>query len=143
MCLKVPYASSLRFQSAPLSSKGRPRYLGEWIARARSVTYVPKRPSARADIGDWICDFQEAMWGWWIELNPSWRKSKKHDKLLKPKAHGDWSPLHRTGQNGLLSVIKGLKWLFEMEEKPAGSARWHVLFDDVNWALRGMLEQFV
>ena len=106
------------------------------------MSYVPKRPSARADVNDWICDYQEAMWAWWVDLNPSWRKGKKQDRLTKPKNHGDWSPLHHTGVNGLLTVLKGLKWFFEMEEKPKGSARWRVMLEDVEWALKGLLNQF-
>ncbi|KAL1738776.1 hypothetical protein HDZ31DRAFT_50461, partial [Schizophyllum fasciatum] len=126
-----------------LSSKGRPKYLGDWIARARSVNYAPKRPSSRAEVDDWICDYQETMWAWWMELNPSWRRGKKRNHLLKPKNPGDWSPLHRTGQNGLLTVLKGLKWFFEMEQKPQGSPRWRAFADDVEWVLQGLLQQFV
>ena len=61
----------------------------------------------------------------------------------KPRGKkGDLASLHCTGQNGLLSVLKGLQWLYEMERIPEGSKDWLSLVDDVHWVLEGLKSQF-
>ncbi|TRM60910.1 hypothetical protein BD626DRAFT_538450 [Schizophyllum amplum] len=138
---RLEHASEFR-RHTTLGSKKRPTYIGAWIARARSVKYLPPRPSGSAEVSEWISDFQDGMWAWWYEVNPSWRKGNTGNRLLKPKVSGDWAPLHHTRPNGLLSVLKGLKWLFEMENVRKGSKKWCTLMDDVEYAFENLLEQF-
>ncbi|TRM56367.1 hypothetical protein BD626DRAFT_414108, partial [Schizophyllum amplum] len=115
-------------------SKKRPAEVGAWKQRARSTKYKPVAPKKKSDVDDWICDFKDAIWAWWSDINPSWRERDK-GRVVPCRGEGDFSGLCCTGQNGLLSVLKCLKWLFDMEKAPNGSEDWRTLVDDVRWVL--------
>ncbi|KAI5823235.1 hypothetical protein K523DRAFT_255519, partial [Schizophyllum commune Tattone D] len=63
------------------------------------------------------------------------------------RGDGDLSSLYCTGQNGLVSLVKRLKWWWEIledpliDEKERGRAEWREAVDDVAWTLKLLLEQ--
>ena len=121
----------------PHSSR-RPPAIGEWIKRARVPSYAPK-PGKKQPIQDFVEDWAAAMWAWWSDINPPWRKREK-DGMVAGRQRGDWTSLDCGGPNSHLNVLQGLKWWFDMEGKPEGSALWLKLVKDVQWVLASVLK---
>ncbi|KAJ8481558.1 hypothetical protein ONZ45_g15277 [Pleurotus djamor] len=99
-----------------LTAKSRPYEILYWIKS--------KHPLSRpADIKDPVA-FGEKWWAWWININPSWRRTK-NGKSLKRSRSGLWEEdLPVTGLNGILSVIAGLWFWREAINTSAALASW-------------------
>ncbi|TRM56353.1 hypothetical protein BD626DRAFT_357867, partial [Schizophyllum amplum] len=105
-----------------LPAKGRPEYAAFWIGRARSLTYVPdmgyiqeegQTDEDAASLG--FDKFRSDMKTWWHNLNPEWRKKDDSHFELAREA-GDFSQLYYPGINGLVTLVKSLKWWWEAIE---------------------------
>ncbi|KAI5890880.1 uncharacterized protein SCHCODRAFT_02734338 [Schizophyllum commune H4-8] len=119
----------------------RPKEIGEWIKRARMTTFAPQVP-ANTPPEDFLDDWKASIWRWWSSLNPQWRQRNTDGKVGKGRGTaGDWLCLHYPGLNGHLSVLKGVKWWFDLEGNPGGSRSWLELVEDIQWALDGVLKQ--
>ena len=79
------------------------------------------------------------MWKWWSDINSAWRARDRENKVAG-RDDGDWSTFDHGGPNGFLSVLKGLKHLYDLERNPAGSEGWHKLIGDVQWVLESILQ---
>ncbi|KAL1743890.1 hypothetical protein HDZ31DRAFT_39926 [Schizophyllum fasciatum] len=128
----------LQGRRIPTAGK-RPPEIGEWIKRAREPSYAPTRPSNQPP-EDFLDDWRNAMRGWWSAINPKSRRRDKSGIVGKHRTDTDWSCMHYHGPNGFLSILKGLKWWFDMEGKAEGGAEWLEILDDVQFALGGLLK---
>ncbi|KAL1740801.1 hypothetical protein HDZ31DRAFT_76635 [Schizophyllum fasciatum] len=123
------------------SNKHRPEEIGDWIKRARSTSYMPQPPDNQPS-EDFADDWATSMWAWWSSLNPRWHKRNVDGKVSwADKKGGSWLDLYYPGLNGILSVLKGIMWWFELEGKPRGSRAWLELVYDAQWALEGVLHE--
>ncbi|KAJ6455548.1 hypothetical protein C8R47DRAFT_996725, partial [Mycena vitilis] len=102
-------------------AKLRPRQVSYWINRARKST--PAIEDATA--------FGEEWWGWWIDINPSWRKTV----LPMGRVDGSWTYIDYPGQNGFLNVLMCLKW---WRDTAGATGRWIEGVKDVVWVLQKM-----
>ncbi|KAJ7048010.1 hypothetical protein C8F01DRAFT_1008624, partial [Mycena amicta] len=109
-------------------TKSRPKALAWWIGRGRKGT---------PDIEENVAAFGEAVEAWWRSLNPAWRRSESNGPLKKSNA-GPWVELQWPGPNGFLGVLTCLRWWGEKLEKPANSAKWVEVVEDVSWVLEAM-----
>ncbi|KAL1689037.1 hypothetical protein GGG16DRAFT_58633 [Schizophyllum commune] len=121
------------------TAKKRPPEIGEWIKRAREPDFAPTCPKNKPH-EDFTDDWRGAMWGWWSAINPASRPRDKAGRLGDRQGQVDWTPLDCRGPNGHLSVLKGLKWWFDMEGESEGSDAWLDIVDDVQFALDGLLK---
>ncbi|KAL1711358.1 hypothetical protein EV715DRAFT_298213 [Schizophyllum commune] len=123
------------------TARKRPSEIGEWIKRARKPDYAPTHPESQPR-EDFVDDWRSAMWAWWSAVNPKSRPRDKSGRVGERCEPVDWADLRCHGPNGLLSVLKGLKWWFDMECEPEGGAEWRAIVGDVQYALDGLLSQF-
>lgn len=98
----VDFEVARRFVHSPaLAAKNRPSVVGEWIARARAITYkgLNAHPVAYGQ------DFR----GWYTTLQPLWRTlSRAGNTFNEAEGPHDWACFKRSGKNGLLSVVAAL-----------------------------------
>lgn len=85
--------------SPPLAAKNRPKVIGDWIARARSATYVG--PKVEPDT------YMKGFRLWYLAMQPVWR-TMPDTTFVEVEGEHDWACLHRSGPNGILSIIAGL-----------------------------------
>lgn len=85
--------------SSPLPAKNRPRVIADWIARARSSTYVG--PKVEPEI------FVKGFRLWYLTLQPVWR-TMPEASFVEAAGEHDWACLRRSGPNGILSIVVGL-----------------------------------
>ncbi|KAL1749895.1 hypothetical protein FB107DRAFT_224774, partial [Schizophyllum commune] len=90
--------------------------------------------------------FRADMARWWYQVNPDWRERSGAGFVLT-RGDGDLSGLFCTGQNGLVSVVKCLKFWWEMfddpslEEQEPDRREWMMAADDVAWTFEKLHEQ--
>ncbi|KAJ6589189.1 hypothetical protein B0H19DRAFT_921606, partial [Mycena capillaripes] len=77
--------------------------------------------------------FEKDWWGWWRDINPSWRKESEP---MDRGSDGPWKTMDYHGQNGFLNVLMGLKWW--RDAMPEGSKEWDKAVEDVIWVLTKM-----
>ncbi|KAL1741831.1 hypothetical protein HDZ31DRAFT_44591, partial [Schizophyllum fasciatum] len=136
-----------------LSSKGRPPDVYHWIQRARSTGYKPdltkdqrKGETEKVAASVAFDKFRHDMRIWWAHINPTWRTSPTAagTAFALRRVDGDWCCMHCTGQNGLISVVKCMKWWWEMigevDEQPGDRNEWRAAADDVAWAFKQVLK---
>ncbi|KAL0572409.1 SERTA domain-containing protein 3 [Marasmius crinis-equi] len=83
-----------------LTTAGRPRQVGAWIAVGRRAPFDARI----ADVGE----FADAMEEWWCNCVPSWRYDNDTETLTRGR--GQWECLRVSGANGLTSVVAALGW---------------------------------
>ena len=83
-------------ESGYLNSTGRPKCVGLWIGRHRSITWHPILPKLSA--------FEKEFRNWWISLQLDWRVSENGD-LMSEELEGDWGALRKPGVNGILGAL--------------------------------------
>ncbi|KAL1725058.1 hypothetical protein EV714DRAFT_240257 [Schizophyllum commune] len=136
-----------------LSSKGRPPDVYHWIQRARSTGYKPdltkdrrKGETERVAASVAFDKFRLDMRTWWARINPTWHTSPTAAgaAFALRRVDGDWSCMLCTGQNGLISVVKCMKWWWEMigevDEQPGDRDEWRAAAADVAWAFEQVLK---
>ena len=90
--------------------------------------------------------FRLDMRTWWARINPTWRTSPTAAgaAFALRRVDGDWSCMLCTGQNGLISVVKCMKWWWEMigevDEQPGDRDKWRAAAADVAWAFEQVLK---
>ncbi|KAK0503759.1 hypothetical protein EDD18DRAFT_1062358 [Armillaria luteobubalina] len=80
-----------------LSAKGRPKCVGQWIARTRSQKW--RLAYANLDI---VSKFQEPFWDWWVNLQPEDHVGRSEDGIKDLRCELDGH------LNGLVSVMAAL-----------------------------------
>ncbi|KAF8178776.1 hypothetical protein K438DRAFT_1604498 [Mycena galopus ATCC 62051] len=122
-----------------LPSGGRPDAVGWWVQRARNDRRMPCQ-LGDPDKEDDHEDFYEQVVGWWVAINPAWRKeglkaiTEFEAHGLKQNAQGNLSALYH-GLNGITSVIACLWWWYQLAKTPDGALAWKRLVADVTWVL--------
>ncbi|KAI5836573.1 uncharacterized protein SCHCODRAFT_01111296 [Schizophyllum commune H4-8] len=65
------------------------------------------------------------------------------DAFTLRREAGDWSVLYCTGANGLVSIVKCMKWWWEMldevDEQPGDRDEWRAAAADVAWTFKQVL----
>ncbi|KAJ7074819.1 hypothetical protein B0H15DRAFT_806620 [Mycena belliarum] len=123
---------------AQISTKGRPRAVKEWIARARNWNAKPAlgRIGAQGLPGT----FAGSWWVWWKGLQPPEREEVRGG--LSCPVGADWSAMAELhGNNGLLQIMLCLLWWGDqvVDANPFTKNEWSVAVDDVNWVLVELL----
>ncbi|KAF9536463.1 hypothetical protein CPC08DRAFT_731593, partial [Agrocybe pediades] len=116
-----------------LKATSRPSIIGDWIQRARSVSWDPPIPN--------VAQFGGQMSTWWTALQPSWRLDG-NGELDFTLTNGNWDCLRAPGQNGLLSVIAGLFfWGVKCQnaKKSATQEHWARMVDDFIVVCNGLI----
>ncbi|KAL1698449.1 hypothetical protein EV121DRAFT_297180 [Schizophyllum commune] len=137
-------------EGARLSSERRPPWVSSWIKWGRSPSFEPWLLQNQDDNEDEeeaaaaaYDKFREDMKAWWHAINPDWRPRSTSFSL--GRGEGDWSKLFCPGQNGLISVVKCLKWwwelLEEIDEIADDRAQWFDAVDEVTYTLGELYEQ--
>ncbi|KAM6492907.1 hypothetical protein JOM56_011041 [Amanita muscaria] len=128
-----PPACKERLHNLP--AKGRPEDVQWWIKQGKSFDNMPciKKPA----------EFGVIWWGWWKNLQPSWRRIDDTDNLLREiPVDADWSCLLYGNSNGLAIVVMTLEWwLRAIEPAKLGASEHTPLFDaiaDVGWVLEAL-----
>ncbi|KAL1724920.1 hypothetical protein EV714DRAFT_240358 [Schizophyllum commune] len=136
-----------------LSPRCRPAFVGAWVARARRPQYVPdllasrKPDESEDDAANAAYDeFRHAFQEWWHHINPPWRLALSSSMAFAlDRRDGDWSPLYRPGKNGLISVVKCLKWwwdlLLDVDEEEGDREVWREAVEEVAWTFEQVLNQ--
>ncbi|KAJ7753864.1 hypothetical protein B0H16DRAFT_1316731, partial [Mycena metata] len=104
-------------------TKKRPTEVHTWVSRARNI-----EPEIK-NIDSFVKDFQ----GWWVEINPAWRKAKVP---MEKKTGGPWTSIDIPGPNGFLNVLMCLKWWREAMDDE--SEEWREAVEDVEWVLKAL-----
>lgn len=123
----------------------------EWIQRARKPTYVPNLLAGKQQgESDSVAAsaafdrFRHEMKNWWANINPTWRRALGADSFPLQRGSGDWSHMHKTGKNGLVSVVKCIKWWWEMleevDEQSGDRDEWRAAAADVAWTFEQVLQ---
>ncbi|KAL0563236.1 hypothetical protein V5O48_018838, partial [Marasmius crinis-equi] len=84
---------------AKLWTRKRPKWVGEWIQRARNPEYLPQEGQEQPSkvLEDW--------WAWWEVLQPKWRAfDKARPRAASEYDEGSWDSICAIGPNGLTSV---------------------------------------
>ncbi|KAL1698372.1 hypothetical protein EV121DRAFT_218278 [Schizophyllum commune] len=135
-------------QGKALTTRDRPAFVHAWIQRARKDTYVPdlladrKAGESDDDAANAAYDkFRKNMSLWWRNINPTWRESTPSFALARHD--GDWAALYRPGKNGLISVVKCMKWwwdlLEDVDEEESDRSEWRAALEDVIWTFEQVL----
>lgn len=117
--------------SGKLGTTSRPGCIAEWIARARSPTYIPA--SVKVDNLD---AFQASFWKWWTSVQPAWRLEEGVERPKRVDGE-DWSSVHIFGSNGVTSVLAALFYWGRIALRTKGTAvaAWMEAIEDVQWVL--------
>ena len=134
----VEAASRWENSGTNLSSKGRPKQVGNWIATGRGKRGTPPR------VADPVAFAQE--WAnWWDSLQPEWRVKRKDGTWSTDGGYGkdgkDWGPLYQWGVNGTLSILAALYfWGCRIVDDKSAERKevWEAAVNDVVWILEGM-----
>ncbi|KAJ3821487.1 hypothetical protein F5880DRAFT_1467130, partial [Lentinula raphanica] len=120
-----PMGSAATFKGA-----GRPSAVSWWFRNRKTVSRVPPDH----EFGP-VADFSAEWWVWWSLINPTWRERDNSTGrlVINPSDDGDWSPLIRPGQCGILSILLCLFWWHE--RLPAPSQDWISALKDVSWVV--------
>ncbi|KAL0567420.1 SERTA domain-containing protein 3 [Marasmius crinis-equi] len=88
-----------------LSTQGRPKWVGDWVQRARNPEYRPD-DKASNNVTKLLTDW----WAWWASLQPKWRafSGEKRPLASNEYTEGSWDSIRAIGPNGLTSVIAPL-----------------------------------
>lgn len=124
-------------QSTGLPSSHRPEQIAVWNRNRRPLA-ANRQPTIEDPDA-----FVAAFWKWWDELNPRWRiRDNGH---LKIGGAGPWDALHKSGQNGFLSVLQVLYWWRSLlgVDSAEGSKDWNYAVIDVVWVLSEVLHSKV
>ncbi|KAL1740790.1 hypothetical protein HDZ31DRAFT_24614, partial [Schizophyllum fasciatum] len=138
----IEETNGYRDSGRALSSQNRPSFVGAWIGRARRATYVPdlladqKAGESDDDAANAAYDtFRDDMRLWWHHINPKWRLPTATFAL--ERGEGDWSSLFCSGKNGLVSVVKCVKWwwdlLDDVDEEDDDRDEWRLAVEEVAW----------
>ncbi|KAL1751669.1 hypothetical protein FB107DRAFT_184351, partial [Schizophyllum commune] len=104
------YGSRISARSARLDAAGcRPKEVSAWIAngRWRSLGCEPSKKGGR-----FAFSFMNAWWAWYVKLSPEWREETEDGRLEEFSTFGADAPkLDIPGNNGVLSLLIGLKWV--------------------------------
>lgn len=87
-------------QSKPvLMPRGWPSIVADWIKHACISSFCPHIPDTTA--------FATMFNNWWHNLQPGWRV-REGDEVLQLGISSDWSCLHCSGINSILSTVAAL-----------------------------------
>ncbi|KAM6501765.1 hypothetical protein JOM56_001742 [Amanita muscaria] len=119
-----------------LPAKGRPEDVQWWIKRGKAFDNMPsiKKP----------VEFATIWWGWWKNLQPSWRRVDETDNLSQViPTDADWSCLLYGHSNGLAVVVMTLAWWIRaFEPAKFGICEHSRLVDaisDVGWVFQELV----
>lgn len=66
-------------------------------------------------------------------MQPDWRANDVDMFIRQPV--GDWGPLVRPGQNGMLMILISLRWWANALSDPKNHVSWARAANDVGWVL--------
>ncbi|KAJ3816626.1 hypothetical protein F5880DRAFT_1453592, partial [Lentinula raphanica] len=90
-----------------LPKLNRPNELNDWISYGR---YSKKKIVIAPEM---VEDFKARFMGWWISLQPKWRRVAGGNGLSLASDSvdlDDWKSLDYSGKNGWLSLLAGIRW---------------------------------
>ncbi|KAJ3816278.1 hypothetical protein F5880DRAFT_1494467 [Lentinula raphanica] len=121
--------------SATFDGTGRPSAISWWFRNRKPVSRAPPDHI----LGD-VVDFSAQWWVWWSIINPTWRERENSTGrlVINENDHGDWSPLIRPGQCGILTVLMCLFWWHKL--LPALSQDWNSALQDVSWVVHELVK---
>nr|GAT42824.1 predicted protein [Mycena chlorophos] len=111
-------------------TKDRPKAVPWWVGRGRNGT----PPTGNA------AEFGEAVWAWWLAVNPQWRVGSDGKTLAQSREQeGGWMELQWLGPNGFQSFLACLVWWGDkVVGKPQHNESWLALVKDMQWVLDTM-----
>ena len=148
-----------RKSSMALSAVGRPKGVGDWVARARKAEYRPAKRTPSTH--------ESTFWKWWISIQPHWRRDNDDTSMdddsndsnddktavllpASPPDNESWDEIARYGSNGILLVLAALYfWARDIEDLPKDGyrhkkaremafQRWELALADVITVLKGL-----
>ena len=127
------FISLIHLQTTGLPSAQCPKQITIWNQNRRPI--AANRQPTIDNLEAFIC----AFWRWWDELNPPWRI--RVNGRLEIGGTGPWDTLHKSGQNGFLSVLQILCWWRTMlgVGRVEASEDWNSAVKDVTWVLNEVL----
>ncbi|KAJ6494168.1 hypothetical protein DFH09DRAFT_810143, partial [Mycena vulgaris] len=129
-------ASRFENSGKNLSTKGRPKQVGAWVARSRGKRH------ADTEVTDPV-EYAGLWQAWWDSLQPGWRKKGADGKWVVGESYGvdgkEWGEMYRWGVNGLLNVVASLYfWGCAVVEDAEHRGAWEAAVADVGWMMEGM-----
>ncbi|KAK7434995.1 SERTA domain-containing protein 3 [Stygiomarasmius scandens] len=146
LCKYLVFEYDQGYIDKKLPARGRPKVIGDWIAQARVLNYMPRGIDA--------VNLQQSFITWYESIQLEWRSldRKKQWICSKDDSENDWEELCASGQNGVLNVVAGLYYWYhgidrikdngfrakEMKEAMLKEWRYHV--EDFTYVLIQMSE---
>ncbi|KAJ3738267.1 hypothetical protein EV360DRAFT_58256 [Lentinula raphanica] len=121
--------------AATFDSSGRPFAISWWFRNRKPASRAPPD-----DVFGQVSKFSAQWWKWWSVINPTWRERNISTgrMVINESDDGDWSPLIRPGQCGILTVLFCLFWW--QQHLPAPSQDWNSALQDVAWVINRLVK---
>ncbi|KAK7464178.1 SERTA domain-containing protein 3 [Stygiomarasmius scandens] len=146
LCKYLVFEYDQGYVDKKLPAKARPKVVGDWIARARALNYMPKAIDA--------VNLRQTFMAWYGSIQPDWRSQDHEERWIcsKDDFENDWEELCASGQNGALNVVAGLYFWYHAisrmedegfrakEAKAAMLKDWQYHVEDFTYVLIQMSE---
>ncbi|THU77774.1 hypothetical protein K435DRAFT_812150 [Dendrothele bispora CBS 962.96] len=147
LCKYLVFEYDQDYKDGKLPPRGRPKPVGDWIARARAPNYLPKVINA--------VEYQETFVKWYESLQPEWRVQGQDTRWIRNESdsENDWEELCTSGKNGVMNIVAGLYYWYHginmmkddgfraKQAKQAALEEWKYFVDDFTYVLIQMSVQ--